>query len=113
MAPLKDTDTEKHESVQGRHHSIHSIASVAHEEIEIPEDFTEDAPWQYGFHQVDVAERPGLARAGTNVSTMSSKSTDPAFEVDWEEDDPENPRNRSIWVKSWAIFSCAFATTTM
>lgn len=111
-------DSEVYEQIKGggqqrTQGAFHQNSSAEPHGDEILEDFTEDAPSLYGFHEVGVAERPGLARVGTNISTMSSKSTDPAFEVDFEEDDPENPRNMSMWAKSWAIFSCAFATTSV
>lgn len=118
MAPSKSI--EKFEK-QGGRQTVHTISPSTSNSISIDpeeheervEDFVDDAPSIYGFHEVAVAERPALNRVMTAVSTMSTRSTDAAFEVDWEEDDKENPRNMSIWGTSWAIFSCAFATTTM
>jgi len=94
------------------HHREEHEGSEVHHDHGSPEDFIEDAPSLYGFHEIGVAERPALTRVNTGMSTKSSIN-DSAFEVDWEENDAENPRNMSVWQKSWAIFSCAFATTTM
>ena len=57
--------------------------------------------------QVSRTSRPEATRVATNASTWTS---DPAFEVDWEEDDPENPRNWPLWYKSIIIFSISFGT---
>ena len=46
-------------------------------------------------------------RVATTASTWTS---DPAFEVDWQDDDPENPRNWPLWYKSLIIFTVAFGT---
>ncbi|PKX88823.1 MFS transporter [Aspergillus novofumigatus IBT 16806] len=35
----------------------------------------------------------------------------PDFEVDWEPDDPENPRNWSIWYRSFIVGAVSFSTT--
>jgi hypothetical protein len=35
---------------------------------------------------------------------------DPSFEVDWETDDPDNPRNWPTWYKGFIIFSISFST---
>ena len=46
----------------------------------------------------------GLSRVGTRGTT------DPDFEVDWEEDDRENPRNWSVWHKSVIIGFISWST---
>ena len=57
--------------------------------------------------QVSRASRPDATRVATNVSTWT---TDPAYEVDWEDEDPENPRNWPLWYKAIVIFSISFGT---
>ncbi|KAE8372014.1 major facilitator superfamily domain-containing protein, partial [Aspergillus bertholletiae] len=37
-------------------------------------------------------------------------SRDPAFEVDWERDDKENPANWPLWYKCFTVMSVSFAT---
>jgi hypothetical protein len=46
-------------------------------------------------------------RIATNVSTWT---TDPAFEVDWEDGDPDNPRNWPLWYKSIVLFAISYGT---
>lgn len=47
----------------------------------------------------------------TTVTTRASSwARDPAFEVDWEDGDPKNPRNWPLWYKSLIIFSISFGT---
>ena len=46
-------------------------------------------------------------RIATNVSTWT---TDPGFEVDWEDGDPDNPRNWPLWYKSMVIFAISYGT---
>jgi hypothetical protein len=45
------------------------------------------------------------------MTTVESAMTrDPSFEVDWEDDDPENPLNWPSWYKGFVIFSVSFST---
>lgn len=97
-----------------------SSASEVHEEHE--EEYIEADPTRYGFHEVTIGElepittivsRPNLSRVGTQLSTASTRSVDPAFEVDFVDNDPEDPKNMPTWRKVMAIFSCALATVTM
>lgn len=43
------------------------------------------------------ASQPPLASRVTSVCTTGT--TDPDYEVDWEEKDPENPRNWPLWYR--------------
>jgi hypothetical protein len=36
---------------------------------------------------------------------------DPHFEVTWEDGDPENPRNWSVWYRSFIVAAMSFSTT--
>ncbi|THY11575.1 MFS general substrate transporter [Aureobasidium pullulans] len=49
----------------------------------------------------------------TTGATLGSITTanDPAFEVDWEDNDPENPRNWSMAYKSFVVFAMSYSTT--
>ncbi|THX05056.1 MFS general substrate transporter [Aureobasidium pullulans] len=49
----------------------------------------------------------------TTGATLGSTTTanDPAFEVDWEDNDPENPRNWSMAYKSFVVFAMSYSTT--
>lgn len=36
---------------------------------------------------------------------------DPQFEVIWEDGDPENPRNWSVWYRGFIVAAMSFSTT--
>ena len=57
--------------------------------------------------QVSRMSRLEATRIATNVSAWT---TDPGFEVDWEDGDPENPRNWPLWYKSIVIFAISYGT---
>lgn len=53
--------------------------------------------------------RPPLSRKATSIRTTAT--TDPAFEIDWEdEDDTENPRNWPFWYKGLTIGFISWST---
>lgn len=47
-------------------------------------------------------------RTGTSYATTGSR--DPSFEVDFEENDPDDPRSWPLWYRSYTIFAVSFAT---
>ncbi|KEF62595.1 uncharacterized protein A1O9_00568 [Exophiala aquamarina CBS 119918] len=50
-------------------------------------------------------------RTVTRLSTRGTTFTaDPSYEVDFEDDDPDNPRNWSMWYKSYVLFTVSFGT---
>jgi hypothetical protein len=57
--------------------------------------------------RVSRVSRAPAERIATNVSTWT---TDPAFEVDWEDGDPANPRNWPLWYKSVVLFAISYGT---
>jgi len=58
--------------------------------------------------QVSRMSRPPMS---SGLTTMESAMTrDPSFEVDWEQDDLDNPRNWPTWYKGFIIFSISFST---
>ncbi|MCJ1285099.1 hypothetical protein MMC26_004437 [Xylographa opegraphella] len=54
------------------------------------------------------SERLPLSRHATSIRTTGT--TDPDFEVDWEQDDPENPRNWPIWYKGVVLGFISWST---
>ena len=60
--------------------------------------------------QVSNRLRPAISRSRTNYSTASSLNRDPSFEIDWEDDDPGNPRNWSMFYKGFIIFAISLGT---
>ena len=55
-----------------------------------------------------VSLRLPLSRHATSIRTTGT--TDPDFEVDWEQDDPENPRNWPVWYKGVVIGFISWST---
>ena len=56
-----------------------------------------------------VSPRPALPRRATSIG--STTISDPAFEIDWEDDDdPQNPRNWPTWYKGLAIGFISWGT---
>ncbi|TGO14710.1 hypothetical protein BTUL_0049g00190 [Botrytis tulipae] len=47
-------------------------------------------------------------RTGTSYATTGSRN--PSFEVDFEDNDPDDPRNWPLWYQSYTIFAVSFAT---
>jgi hypothetical protein len=58
--------------------------------------------------QISRMSRPPLSTRVTQ--TESTITRDPSFEVDWEDGDPDNPRNWPTWYKGFIIFSISFST---
>ena len=54
------------------------------------------------------SERLPLSRHATSIRTTGT--TDPDFEVDWEQDDPENPRNWPVWYKGIVLGFISWST---
>lgn len=54
--------------------------------------------------------QPDLTRSATKGTTASSINRNPSFEIDWAEDDRENPRNWSKWYKGFILFTISFGT---
>lgn len=49
-----------------------------------------------------------ITRTATSIGTFGSRAPD--FEVDFEADDPENPRNWPLWYRSMVIASVSYGT---
>ncbi|KAF7943394.1 hypothetical protein EAE96_011320 [Botrytis aclada] len=47
-------------------------------------------------------------RTGTSYATTGSRN--PSFEVDFEDNDPDDPRSWPLWYRSYTIFAVSFAT---
>ena len=53
--------------------------------------------------------RPIFSSKAASIATNATN--DPDYEVDWDgEDDPNNPRNWSIWYKAFIVFSISWST---
>lgn len=54
-------------------------------------------------------EEPKAFRIVPNSEDVMQR--DPQFEVTWEDGDPENPRNWSVWYRSFIVAAMSFSTT--
>lgn len=55
--------------------------------------------------------RPAISRELSRFTTRGTANTsDPSFEVDFEPDSSEDPRNWSAWYKALVVFSLSFST---
>ncbi|KAI4717454.1 MFS general substrate transporter [Aureobasidium sp. EXF-10727] len=52
-----------------------------------------------------------LKHTATGATLGSVATNDPNFEVDWTDDDPENPRNWSMAYKAFVVFAMSYSTT--
>ncbi|RYP41919.1 hypothetical protein DL767_000656 [Monosporascus sp. MG133] len=53
---------------------------------------------------------PDATQVRTTTSIGSSASRPPDFEVVFDDDDPENPRNWPLWYRAWMIFAISYTT---
>ncbi|RYP23158.1 hypothetical protein DL765_001243 [Monosporascus sp. GIB2] len=53
---------------------------------------------------------PDVAQVRTTTSIGSSASRPLDFEVVFDDDDPENPRNWPLWYRGWVIFALSYTT---
>ncbi|KAH0346241.1 MFS general substrate transporter, partial [Aureobasidium melanogenum] len=92
---IHETQSIRHEQQANRLHLVRSYAS----------GYSGFAP---ETEYADINLKPT-----TTGATLGSVATgnDPNFEVDWTENDPENPRNWSMAYKSLVVFAMSYATT--
>ncbi|KAG9662948.1 MFS general substrate transporter, partial [Aureobasidium melanogenum] len=92
---IHETQSIRHEQQANRLHLVRSYAS----------GYSGFAP---ETEYADINLKPTATGA-----TLGSVATgnDPNFEVDWTENDPENPRNWSMAYKSLVVFAMSYATT--
>jgi Major Facilitator Superfamily len=60
-----------------------------------------------------ISSRAGnveLSKHVTGVSLRTTYTSDPGFEIDFDHDDPENPKNWSVWKSSGILFFVSFST---
>jgi hypothetical protein len=66
----------------------------------------------YGVDDEDY-DREAISHIRTTTSIGSSASRPPDFEVVFEEDDPENPRNWARGYRAWIAFVISYTTWTV
>jgi hypothetical protein len=53
---------------------------------------------------------PHLTTLSRTASSIGGASTMPGFEIDWEDNDPQNPMNWPLWYKTFIIFVISYST---
>ena len=104
-------------SIGGEKGSIKSIRSSS------PSSDSIERPLSVHDHTLEHHENPekitatgvlplSLKPVFSNAASIATNGTNnPHYEVDWDdENDPENPRNWSIWYKGFTIFSISWST---
>ncbi len=101
----KETLVEGGEEHDSRHSRSHSISS---------DDSDPLSPLEHALTpdlQVEderVARELTLARTTTSIGSNASRPPD--YEVTFETDDPENPKNWPFWYRSWVVAAVSFST---
>lgn len=58
---------------------------------------------------VDITD--GLRRTKSGATLTTTQTSDPAFEVEWEEGEDGNPKEWPFWYKSLVIFAMSYGTS--
>ncbi|TIA06477.1 MFS general substrate transporter [Aureobasidium pullulans] len=73
-----------------------------------------ESPDSQNDHTVAFADlEPTASRSIPPPPRSQSAFFDPDFEIKWEENDVENPKNWSVWRKAHTIFACTVASCTV
>jgi hypothetical protein len=71
----------------------------------------EDKSDGHNDHTVAFADlEPTASRSIPPPPQSQSAFSDPEYEITWEENDVENPKNWSVWRKVHTIFACTTAS---
>lgn len=74
-------------------------------------EITAEDPDEIITPQISRRSLPSLSKKVTSVGTTGT--TDPNFEVDWDENDPANPRNWPLRVKGMSTAFLSWSTFTV
>lgn len=69
----------------------------------------EAPPEKIGKQRSIMEESKAFAIVPTSEDVVMRRN--PQFEVTWEDGDPENPRNWSVWYRSFIVAAMSFSTT--
>lgn len=101
----------------GRRNSEHSRVSRASRRSHVSDNSDPLEPLEYAIAQGYVSaaddedfDREAISHIRTATSIGSSASRPPDFEVVFDDDDPENPRNWSAGYRAWVTFCISFTT---
>jgi Major Facilitator Superfamily len=95
------------EQPESRRESSSSDSDIIEETVEPYDDFAEPIRVLSKQHHVGDA---ALSKQVTGVTMTTTITSDPDFEVDFEPNDPGNPKNWSLWKVCLMIFFIAYTT---
>jgi len=114
----KELEKELHTDYHGSHCPAHEYRSHRQHSIETIESLNPNplAPLELALSSpdqraVEEMSRPYLTRTATSIGTTGSRLPD--FEVDFEPNDPDNPRNWPLWYRGLTIGLVSYATWTV
>ena len=98
--------------------SISSVSSHNYDHEQYNRDFPEKTLTPHLSRASSTSAVGGInptyiTRTRTNKSTATNATTDPAFEVDFEEGEKGNPQTWSLWYKGFIIAVMSYATTAV
>ncbi len=102
-----ESHSSTHDGTSDRQHSIESRYSLNPDPL-APLELALSSPDQ---RAVEEMSRPYLSRIATSIGTTGSRLPD--FEVDFEPNDPDNPRNWPLWYRGLTIAAVSYATWTV
>jgi hypothetical protein len=102
-----DSHSSTHDSTSHRQHSIESRYSLNPDPL-APLELALSSPDQITAEEMS---RPYPTRTTTSIGTTGSRLPD--FEVDFEPNDPDNPRNWPLWYRGLTIGTVSYATWTV
>jgi len=89
----------------------HSSSSSTHDSIQSdPLSPLERALTPNLMTDAEQSARPALTYTQTGTSIATTGSRIPSFEVDFEDDDPDDPRNWPMWYKGVTMGAVSFST---
>lgn len=110
--PLEPTSSAYREAESWHNHNaLQSVSSGAHSDSSSEQSVKiyELDPEKALTPQISRCSQPSLARRCTTNGTTGT--SDPNFEVNWEdEEDPNNPKNWSLWRKGLTLFTISYGT---
>ncbi|KAF2672695.1 polyamine transporter 1 [Microthyrium microscopicum] len=94
-----------------RPNSTSSKYSTERVAVETYDEFVE--PIEVVASRTSHANQAGLSKQITGVSLGTTYTQEPHFEVDFDDDDPGNPKNWPVWRICLSIFIITFSTLTV
>jgi len=107
---MEDLQETKSRASRFSHFSRNSRPNSSHSDDSDPFEALERALTPDQETEAERAAREPVSRTRTGTSVGSAASRPPEFEVSYEPDDPEDPKNWPVAYRAWVIFCVSFST---